>query len=205
MSGLGSLRAELGGTVDLPPFSMLLPQGWVGYVPDDATRDRMLERARARLMRATRPDLYAQLQGLVRCTWSDMQRVGTRIVVGPGTDAPESACLPASMSITLRTAPAGSRFVDVIRSVVQRYGAHLLERDPRFVTFRRRDSVQEAGARVATTSVVYLAPLPGDARRAIQATVVLTHPADVDDTAEPIAELVALFDACIASFSWEAP
>ena len=53
-----SLRAALGADRD-PEFAMMLPEGWIRLDADDAARDELLERVRARLMGAHRPDLWA--------------------------------------------------------------------------------------------------------------------------------------------------
>lgn len=196
------LRVALAGKAEVPAFSIMLPPGWIAYGTDDATRDQMLETASRRLMHADRPDLYAQLRALVRRSWADLQKVGALYAFGPGPNAPDTSYLPASLTASVRTAPADSSFTQVVRRLVERDSATPLGDDLRFVTFRKTKTITEGAQRLSTTSAYYLTPMPDTGSRAFQFSAVISHPADVGPDAEPVQDLLALFDAHVSTFSW---
>jgi hypothetical protein len=198
------LRVALAGKAEIPPFSIMLPPGWVAFAADDSTRDRMLEAAGRRLMQAHRPDLHAQLRALVRRSWADLQKVGAQYAFGPGPDAPDAAYLPASLTASVRTAPANTSFSQVVSRLIQQDSAKPLGDDLRFVTFRKTKTISEGGQRLRTTSAFYLTPMPGSGARALQFSAVVAHPDDVEQEAEPVQELLSLFDAHVSTFSWAA-
>lgn len=201
-----SLRSVLGGGDALPAFAVVLPPHWIGQQVSAKTRDAMLTAARQRLMAAHRPDLYAQLSSNLQRAFADLDRVGTQFVFGPAPDAPDAAYLPASLMATVRSAPAGGTFADVLTHLVQRRGATALHGDARIVTFRETRSIDEGGQRVAVTSVHYLTPIPGTSlAKALQFTAALTHPVDVDADDDAVQELASMFDASISTFHWVAP
>lgn len=91
-SGGSTLREQLGGTPD-PDFEIKLPTGWERRTPDDADRERFEAGLKQRFMRMQRPDLYAQMRGLLRESYTGMQREGA-IAFYTATGESQDTALP---------------------------------------------------------------------------------------------------------------
>jgi len=201
---MASLAAELRGET-LPEFTMVLPAGWVRNEPTDRVRDEMLAAAKKRLMQAHRPDLYGQTNALVKKLFSEMRRVETVAFFAPGENAPDGARLPATLTASVRRGQNGESLDNTIAGLIRREGATALADDKRFLRWQQ-DSVENLeGTRVATTTVVYLTPVPDTGRkRALQFTLVITHNPDESGDDEFVKGLGDLFDAHLSTFAWSA-
>jgi hypothetical protein len=201
---MASLEAELRGE-SLPNFTMVLPAGWERNEPSDEVRDEMLAAAKKRLMQAHRPDLYGQTTALVKKVFAEMRRVETVAFFAPGDSAPDSARLPATLTASVRRGQNGESLDDTIAGLIRREGATALGDDKRFLRWEK-DSIESLdGTKVATTTVVYLTPVPDTGRRrALQFTLIITHNPDDSGDDEFVAALGVLFDAHISTFAWSA-
>lgn len=199
-----SLEAELRGE-SLPHFTMVLPAGWERNEPNDQARDEMLAAAKKRLMQAHRPDLYGQTTALVKKVFAEMRRVETVAFFAPGENAPDSARLPATLTASVRRGQNGESLDETIAGLIRREGATALGGDKRFLRWEK-DSIESLeGTKVATTTIIYLTPVPDTGRRrALQFTLVITHNPHESGDEEFVAALAALFDAHISTFSWSA-
>lgn len=199
---MSSLKAELRGET-LPEFVMTLPHGWVRRAPTDDVREEMLTAAKRRLMQAHRPDLYGQTVGMVTKLFSEMQRMETVAFFGPAQDAPESAFLPATLTASVRRGPNGESLDEMVAQLIRREGATALGADKRFLRWDQETSETMDGTRVATTTVIYVTPIPETGRkRALQFTLVITHDPDAAGDEEFVQGLKGLFDAHISTFTW---
>lgn len=199
---MSSLKAELRNETT-PAFEVTLPTGWIRRVPTDEVREEMLVAAKKRLMEAHRPDLYGQTVSMVGKLFREMQRVETVAFFGPGPDAPDAAYLPATLTASVRRGSNGASLDGAIAQLIRNEGATALGDDQRLLRWQTETVEKFEGTRVATTTVVYLTPIPETGRtRALQFTLVITHsPDEVDDT-EFVDALRALFDAHISTLSW---
>lgn len=199
---MSSLAAELRGET-FPEFTLTLPVGWVRHAPTDAVRDQMLAEAKSRLMQVHRPDLYVQTTALVKKLFAEMRRVETVAFFAPGTDAPNSAYLPATLTASIRRGKDGQSLDAAISQLIRKEGATALADDKRFLRWER-DSVESLeGTSVATTTVIYVTPIPDTGRkRALQFTLVVTHDPGQAEDAEFVAGLKDLFDAHLSTFAW---
>jgi|SRR5690554_6144636 len=201
---MASLGAELRGET-LPEFDLTLPAGWVRKEPSDDVRNEMLAGAKKRLMQAHRPDLYGQTNALINKLFAEMRRVETVAFFAPGPGAPDEAYLPATLTASIRRGPNGQSLDDTIAGLIRREGAVALGDDKRFLRWQSESVEKMDGTRVATTTVVYLTPIPDTGRkRALQFTLVITHNPDEAGDDDFVAALAALFDAHLSTFSWSA-
>lgn len=199
---MSSLAAELRGE-SLPEFALTVPPGWVRQAPSDEVRDRMLADAKARLMQVHRPDLYVQTTGLVKKLFAEMRRVETVAFFAPGADAPDSAYLPATLMASIRRGSDGESLDASIAALIRHEGATALADDKRFLRWERDTVEKLEGTSVATTTVVYLTPIPDTGRkRALQFTLVINHDPNEAGDDEFVGALKSLFDAHLSTFAW---
>lgn len=199
---MSSLKAELRGETT-PEFSITLPEGWVRKDPSDQVRDEMLAAAKKRLMQAHRPDLFGQTTAMVRKLFTEMQRMETVAFFSPGENAPAEAFLPATLTASVRRGADGQSLDGTIAGLIRNEGATALGDDKRFLRWETSTVETLDSTRVATTTVLYLTPIPDTGRaRALQFTLVITHNPDEDGDADFVAGLTALFDAYISTFTW---
>lgn len=198
-----SLREALGAPAD-PEFSLQLPPHWERRPVTDEERDRLIAAARERLMRAHRPELYAQIRAQLREAFAGLVRVGALAYFAPGEGAPDTSFLPASFTASVLTPPTGLTMDDVVVAAIRERGATPLHGDRRFVRFEQQQTLVEGTSRIIAGSVVYITPIPGAARRrALQLTLTLFWPAEVDGDDDSLRRMRALFDACASTLSWQ--
>lgn len=205
----GTLRAELvggGGGLDLPEFRMILPPGWLAHDTSVETTASLMRQVTRRLMPAHRVDLQGLLAGQVQTVMDRVRADGAIALVLPGPDAAPALFAPASLLVSVRTAPKGATLDPFVVEVVQRRGGRPLDRDERFVRWVSRGTPSVDGERLGNYFVEYLTPVPGsDRRRALHFAFSLAHLPDVDpEQDERTRSWVALMDAHIATFSWGA-
>lgn len=197
-----SLRAELGAAPD-PDFTLVLPPGWIRRSVDGAVEKDMLGAMRSRLMQAHRPDLYAQMDRLLRDAFTQMRRVEAVAMFVPSTDASEALYLPASLTASIQRAPAGENLDAVVREAIAERGATALLEDKRFLRMETDEVQTLEGERVAVTTVMYLTPIPGSQRRrALRLVLVIMRPVDVPADDPPMVAMRTLFDLCVSTLAW---
>ena len=201
---MSSLKAELRGET-VPEFTLTIPGGWVRKDPTDQVRDEMLAAVKKRLMQAHRPDLYGQTTGMVRKLFSEMHRMETIAFFGPGENAPAQAYLPATLTATVRRGANGQSLDGPIAELIRNEGATALGDDKRFLRWGSSTVESLDGTRVATTTVLYLTPIPDAGRkRALQFTLIITHNPDEPGDGDFVVGLTTLFDAYLSTFTWSA-
>ncbi|MBH0008879.1 hypothetical protein [Salinibacterium sp. SWN1162] len=137
--------------------------------------------------------------------FSEMRRVETVAFFAPGDSAPDSSRLPATLTASVRRGQNGESLDNTIAGLIRRDGATALADDKRFLRWERDSIERMEGTQVATTTVVYLTPVPDTGRkRALQFTLVITHNPDEVGDEEFVSALGALFDAHLSTFSWSA-
>lgn len=197
-----SLRAELGAAPD-PDFTLVLPPGWVRRSVDAGVEKDMLGAMRSRLMQAHRPDLYAQMDRLLRDAFTQMRRVEAVAMFVPSADVSEALYLPASLTASIQRAPAGENLDDVVREAIVERGATALLEDKRFLRMETDEVQTLEGERVAVTTVMYLTPIPGSQRRrALRLMLVIMRPVDVPADDPPMVAMRTLFDLCVSTLAW---
>ena len=197
-----SLREQLGGTPD-PDFPLILPHGWERRTVDESTERSMVGALRGRLMTAHRPDLYAQMDRLVREAFVQMRKVSVIAMFIPTDDAEHALFLPASLTASIQRSDSGENLDDFVRAAIREHGATALLEDRRFLRMERDDVQTVEGERVGVTTVVYITPIPGSKRRrALRLTLVLMRPDDVPLDDPPLVAMRALFDLCVSTLAW---
>ncbi|MGO4681881.1 hypothetical protein [Microbacterium sp. 2MCAF23] len=197
-----SLREQLGGAPD-PDFTLILPPGWERRGVDDATERSMLGAMRQRLMTAQRPELYAQMNRLLREAFVQMRKVSVVAMFVPADDAEHALFLPASLTASIQRSDSGENLDDFVRTAIREHGATALLEDQRFLRMERDEVQTVEGERVGVTTVVYITPMPGSQRRrALRLTLVLMRPDDVPLDDPPLVAMRALFDLCVSTLAW---
>lgn len=202
-----SLKDELlGVSPGIPPFRMILPEGWIGVTPDAASRDTLLVQARARLVKEHRPELYGQLRAQVEQSWGDIKRLNAFIVMMAGPDAPDWAYLPASVIGTILESTPEAPVSTIVTLAIREYGGIPLGPSRQIVRWMRESEVTLQAERIGVTTLIYAIPVPGTNRtRAVQFTVPIAHPVDVSKDDDAVQRWIELFDAHIATFAWRRP
>ncbi|QTX05503.1 hypothetical protein [Agromyces archimandritae] len=200
-----SLRDELMGIAPAlpaaaPPFVLLLPSGWVS-VP--ATKEAFAElMARAgRVFRAQhRPDLDAQLRGLVERSAEELlRRDAVRLIYQQ--DVPADLMIPMSITVFRVTEPSGAPLDGRVRALVQGRGAKPLDGAGVIMRWTSEHTHEAEGGRVSTRSFDYLVPIPETGRRqALMFNAVVPIEAGEDPASTATLELFA--DALMTTFRW---
>lgn len=196
-----NLREALGALPD-PEFTMMLPDGWVRMDADESSRDAVLAAAKARLMAAHRPDLWASVRGSIQNAFDGLRRSnGVAVMMQLESDS-GTPFIPASLTAAVQTAPGGVDLDEYVSGIIAR-GATPLGDDKRFIRQETREDVMQDGVRLGVTTVRYLTPIPGSKRkRALLLTAVMPHdpetPAD-----DPLLSAVRFtIDAHVSTLRW---
>lgn len=197
-----SLRTELGAVSD-PDFTFMLPPHWVRRAVDQESEADLVAAMRQRLMSAHRPDLYARMRAMASEAFSQMRKVSTIAMFSPAEDAPETAVLPASLTATIRHAEPGETLDAYVRDAIVNDGAVPLFGDKRILRVERETRQELDGSQINTTTVVYLSPVPGTARRkALLLSLVVLRPDEIPLDDPAYVRIKTLFDVCISSLMW---
>jgi hypothetical protein len=202
---VSSLRDQLaGGRPGIPEFRMTLPEGWTMYDTSGATERALLDRAKARLREAHRPDVYAALETHVTGALGAARRQGAFVMIMAGEDAPQWSTVPISVLGTITEGAPGVSLDAMVADAVERRGARALEGSRQFLRWTDRRTVELSGESAGAYTIVYLTPLPGSRRtKALLLTATLVHPTDVDPDEDPyMKNWLSLMDAHVLTFAW---
>lgn len=193
-----SLRETLGAPD--PRFDISLPPGWVRMDPSDASRDALLERARARFLAAQRPDLWAQVRTTLQRAFDELRRVRGEAIMLQLESGDGAPFVPASITATILSADQG---LDAHMAQLIAGGATALDGDRRFVRSEVTDEVTQDGVRLGVTTVRYFTPVPGSRRRrALVLSAVMPHPPGIDPDDRLLAATKLLVDAHVSTVRW---
>ncbi|QTX05519.1 hypothetical protein [Agromyces archimandritae] len=195
------LRAALGAKPD-PEFTMMLPDGWVRMDASDASRDAVLAAAKARLMTAHRPDLWATTRSTIQQAFENLRKNrGVAIMMQLESDE-DRPFIPASLTAAIQTAPVGVGMDDYVAHLIGD-GATPLGDDKRFVRQEKREEVTQDGVRIGLTTVRYLTPVPGTKRsRALLLTAVMPHETTTPDDDPLLTAVRFTIDAHVSTLRW---
>lgn len=198
-------REQLGRTPD-PDFELQLLPGWERRSPDDADRERLEAALKARFMSIQRPDLHAYARGILRESYSAMQKEGAVAFYAATAQADDTVWIPGSIVASVRHPPAGATLDDMVRHAIREYDAAPLFGDKRFVRFEREKALTIEDAELIQTSIVYLTPIPGtQRRRALQFTASFGRSPDLAPDDKKIVTYKSAFDLVISTLRWHAP
>ena len=151
-----NLREALGAAPD-PEFTMMLPDGWVRMDADERSRDEVLAAAKARLMTAHRPDLWASVRSSIMGAFENLSRNhGVAVMMQLHSDD-DTPFIPASITAAVQTAPGGVGLDEYVAGIIAR-GATPLGDDKRFIR-------QETRERPRTTECSSASPPCATSRR----------------------------------------
>lgn len=183
---------------------MMLPPGWVLYDTSAQTERALLEKARARLRDAGRPETFALLSAHVERALTSARKQGAFMMIMAGDEAPEWATVPISVLGTLVKGTPAISLDAMVADAVERRGARALHDSRTFLRWVDRRTVELSGESAGAYTVVYLTPIPGSRRtQALQLTATLVHPTDTDPTSDAaMKSWLELLDAHIATLAW---
>lgn len=200
-----SLREQLaGGDGSIPEFRLMLPEGWSLRDVSAQTEQELLDKAKARLREAQRPDTYALLAAHTKQALATAREQGAFAMITPGEEAPRWAFVPISVLVSMREGTPAVTLDQMVADAVENRGARALHGSKHFLRWAEQHTVELSGDTAGTHVVVYLTPVPGSRhRRALQFTVTLAHPVDTDPLADAdMSAWLDLLDSHMLTFSW---
>ncbi|PRB10338.1 hypothetical protein CQ047_07640 [Microbacterium sp. MYb72] len=205
---MSDLRSELLGRrgATIPPYRMLLPPGWDAYDLSEQTEKELVKRATTRLRAAQATEaLTLNLSRQVRDALASVRAQNGFVYAFAGESAPTWALGSASLIGIKRAATPEAPLGRVVENVIANQGGVAVGEGHRIVRWTERRPVSMDDVDAVSFMINYLIPIPGSKlTEAVQWTVTVAHEADLPED-DPVLELwVALFDAHIATFTWEA-
>ncbi|WP_217178563.1 hypothetical protein [Streptomyces sp. AC495_CC817] len=205
---MSDLRAELLGRrgAVVPPYRMLLPPGWEAYDLSEQTEKELTDRATSRLRAAQASEaLTLNLSRQVRDALSSVRAQNGFAYAFAGESSPTWALGTASMIGIKRTATPEAPLGRVVENVIANQGGVAVGEGHRIVRWTERRPVTMDDVDAVSFMINYLIPIPGSKlTEAVQWTVTVPHEADLPEDDPVIALWIALFDAHVASFTWQA-
>jgi len=196
-----TLREQLTGRAD-PDFTMRMLPGWERRAPDADDLAERLAALRQRCLREHRPDLYAGLRPLVEQAHQAMQQERALAYYAPAAGE-DTLWMPCSVIASIRRSTDGTSLDETMARTIQHYGATPLLGDKRFIRFEREAQQRVQDGTVATTTVVYLTPVPGSRRRrALQLVATIARPLEVTAGHERLRQLKTALDLCVSTLTW---
>lgn len=188
----------------LPPYRLLLPQGWEEAPATAATAEKLITSGSDVMRRAHRPDLDVEFRSLVRRAFAHL-RSADAISVYLQSTVPPDQVLPLSMVASVRRASPGRTLDAEVTAMFRDGGAQFLRDDRAIVRMEADRAVDGLEGDARTRQVSYVIAVPGTGRTlALQFTTAVPYPGAADaSTLRLVDELVALSDVLISTFAWE--
>lgn len=186
----------------VPPYRLIVPDGWEELPADRAGVDALIRRSSAVLRAQHRPDLDAGLRSMLEAAYRKMKQ-GRAFAIYLQTSANE---MPVPMSITASVVSGqfGGTLDRQVASLFRERNAQFLRDDRTIVRWETAVDVKAGPEAGRAHSVDYLIPVPGRERRdALQFTTVIPLPGDVGDVGDVVSALVELSDLVISTFTWK--
>ncbi|MDD7927974.1 hypothetical protein [Microbacterium thalli] len=203
-----SLRDELLGRVSsIPAFRMIGPPGWELHEMAPDVEQRLVARARERLMAAHQPVLFARLGPLVAEAFASARAQGAIFMIMPGAETPPGLLAPVTILGSLQRSTPSAPLDARVAEAIEHHGARALGDSRHFLRWEHRKRARIDGDEAETRTLVYLTPLPGTGRSsALQLTATLVQPIETDAEMDArIADWIAMIDASVATFALVRP
>ncbi|MDF2919244.1 MAG: hypothetical protein K0S70_3461 [Microbacterium sp.] len=200
-----ALRDELLGRMpSIPAFRMMGPPGWELQEMAPEVEQRLVARARERLMAAHQPVLFARLDPLVAEAFSSARAQGALFMIMPGADTPTGLLAPVTILGSLQRSSPSAPLDARVAEAIENHGARPLGGSRHFLRWEHRKRARIDGDEADTRTLVYITPIPGTGRSsALQLTATIVQPVERDpDTEARIADWVDMIDASVATFAW---
>ena len=200
-----SLRDQLGVPAD-PEFEIELPPGWSRQPVEKAVFERLAEGLKQRLMKAHKPQVYAELKMMLDQSFDHMRRNGAFAFFTATEQDPATLAIPASIIASTRKAAPGGNLDDLAKDVIRNQGATPLLGDKRFLRFEQEQTVRIGTDTVINHSIIYITPIPGSKRRrALQLVAGFGRTPDTPTDHPSMEAQRLLFDACVSTLRWRTP
>jgi hypothetical protein len=201
-----SLRDELSAApAPVPPFTVLLPEGWASERPTKESMGALADRASAVLRSVHRPDLDARIRAMTdRATAQLLRRDPVRMMYP--SDVPPDEMFPLSILVVKVTDPGGGSLDRRVQQLVRTHDARPFDEDAQLLCWESEDALQLDGGRAAVRSYNYLVAVPGTRRHeALLFTGVLPVAGDGQTMDEgTVRGARALMNAIMSTFRWDA-
>lgn len=186
---------------------MIGPQGWELHEMAPDVEQRLVARARERLMAAHQPVLFARLGPLVAEAFASARAQGAVFMIMPGAETPPGLLAPVTILGSLQRSAPSAPLDARVAEAIENHGARALGGSRHFLRWEHRKRARIDGDEAETRTLVYLTPLPGTGRSsALQLTATIVQPIETDDeTNARIADWIAMIDASVATFAWVRP
>ena len=196
---------SMSDAVPVPPFRLMLPEGWQELPADEAGVRMLVERSSEVFRSQHRPDLDAQFRRLMQSAARKLAQ-GRVFALYLQTDVPAERILPISMTAAVADGQLGGTLDRQVGELFRDRGAEFLTDDRAIVRWqadtRAGGELEGTPARV----VNYLFAVPGTGRRtALLFTTTIPYPAEEDDGFRDafVDELCLLSDTIVSTFAWE--
>lgn len=190
-------------TATIPPYRLLLPDGWEELPADRAGIETLIERTSAVFRQTHRPDLDAQMRTLLELAYRKLRSVGAhRIYL---QTVAREVPLPMSIVVSVMAEEDGGTLDRQVASLFQHHDAKFLRDDRTIVRWEKRIDGTRQVEDAASSVVDYLIPMPStQRRRALQLTTTIAHPGEMSEEDESVVEqLKHLSDVLVSTFMWE--
>lgn len=191
-------------TRPVPPYRLLLPDGWEEIPADRAGVDELIRRTSSVFRAQHRPELDAEMRTLLEIAYRKMQQANA-FALYLQTASPTDSPLPISIVASVTEGQFGGTLDRQAAQLRRDHAAEFLTDDRSIVRWEAPVSPRKEVEGAAAHVVDYLIPIPGSGRRkALQFTTTIPVPTGVDVDVRPVVEgLVHLSDLLISTFTWE--
>jgi hypothetical protein len=199
-----SLRQELLGTPSAGTMRMIVPAGWEISPLDDHHTGALIDRLRAVLKGANRPDIDAFLSHMLR-TWATALREKGGLYAILPTNPGEGTALPMSMVVSIVGDVAGQPLKAWAVAKIRSGSTEFLDEARTVLAWRSSAPGADEMAGTVTEQYHYLIPVPGaDLREAVLLTGTRLALADEPEGASMRAAARVLYDAMALGLDWVA-
>lgn len=199
---MNSLRQELLAVKDQPTMRMLLPAGWEVISLEDDGVQSLIDRLRAVLMRANRPDIDAYLTSSLTKWLTELKARGGCYAVLP-LDPPVGTALPMSLAVSVVSEVGGRRLDEWVTAKIRTGATEFLDDRNSVLAWSMTTAGQDQMAGTVSDQFQYLIPVPGSERRSavlLSGTLLVLEGEPEDSPRRRAAR--ALYDSVALALDW---
>ena len=189
---------------DVPPFRMILPDGWKEHPADRETVTRLVNQSREIFRSQHRPDLDSEFSQLMGLSVHKMKQGGV-FALYLQESVPSDQILPLSLTAAVAQGQLGGTLDRQVTSLFRDHKAEFLTDDRAIVRWRTDATHTGTLAGASARILSYLVAIPGTERRsAILFTTTIPYlTGDDSENEQLIDEITLLSDTIISTFAWE--
>jgi hypothetical protein len=187
----------------VPPFRLILPEGWEELPADRTGVDALIRRTSAVFASQHRPDLDSEMRRLLELALRRMRQAKAFAIYLQTTAQADP--MPMSITASVAEGQLGGTLDRQVAALFREQGAQFLTDDQSIVRWLAEVTGRREVAGASSRVIDYLIPIPGTGRRrALQFTTTIALPQDPDaEDLEIVEALTELSDVMISTFDWE--